>query len=141
MHLKDQPVTIVENPQWKEGMASSIRAGLTAVLAEAPKAGGIVVMLADQPQLTTEHLARLVAAQRTSGRDIVASDYGDHLGPPAYFGRRHFPALQQLHGDVGARALFANLDPLPVPMPQDVSADLDTPEDYSRLLESPRVKR
>lgn len=140
-HLEDQPVMLVENPQWMEGMASSIRTGLTAVLAAAPETGGIVMMLADQPQLTADHLAALVAAQRTSGRDVVASDYGDHLGPPAYFGRTHFPALGELGGDVGARALFGNLDPLSVPLPRIVSADLDTPEDYSRLVDSARVKR
>ena len=140
-HLEDQPVMLVENLQWKEGMASSIRTGLAVVLAEAPEADGIVMMLADQPQLTKEHVAALLDAQRASGRDIVASHYGDHLGPPAYFGRRHFAALGELHGDVGARALLANFDPLPVPMPRGVSADLDTPDDYSRLVESARVKR
>jgi len=140
-HLENQPVMLVENPQWREGMASSIRAGLNALLAAAPETGGIVMMLADQPQLTADHLAALVAAQRTSGRDVVVSDYGDHLGPPAYFGRTHFAALGELHGDVGARALFESLDPLSVPLPRIVSADLDTPEDYSRLVDSARVKR
>lgn len=140
-HIEDQPVTIVENPDWREGMASSIRSGLAAVLAEAPDAGGIVMMLADQPHLKAEHLAALVTAQRTSGRDIVAADYGNHLGPPAYFGRRHFSALRELQGDAGARALFGNIEPLPVPLPRNASADLDTPEDYSRLVESARVNR
>jgi CTP:molybdopterin cytidylyltransferase MocA len=140
-HLEGQPVTVVENLQWNEGMASSIRKGVTAALAEAPEIDGIVVMLADQPQLTTKHLAALLGAQRESGRDIVASDYGDHLGPPAYFGRRHFPALLELRGDAGARALFGIFDPLAVAVPHDVSADLDTPEDYSRLVELARLKR
>lgn len=139
--LKGLPLEIVENPQWEDGMASSLRAGLTAVLTKAPRILGLIVMLADQPRLTAGHLRALVSAQRDSGRPVVASDYGDHLGPPAYFGREHFSALLALHGDHGARALLQELDALPVAISADAGADLDTSSDYARLIESPPVSR
>ena len=140
-HLQDLPIAFVENPLWSEGMASSLRAGLGRILEVKPQVRGVLVMLADQPLLEASHLEAILATQRSSGRDVIASHYGDHLGPPAYFAREHFPALQALRGDVGAKALLKSLNALPVPVSADAGEDLDTPEDYSRLLESARVKR
>lgn len=135
-HIKDLAALIVENPQWNEGVASSLRAGVATIVHNAPQARGLIVMLSDQPWLTAAHLIRIEAAQRASGQTIVASDYGDHRGPPAYFGRQHFPALQALRGDVGARELLRDLDVESVAAPAGSGADLDSPDDYARLLDS-----
>lgn len=140
-HLEDLPLESIENAQWHEGMASSLRLGVAAIVARAPETRGLIVMLADQPRLTTAHLEALLDTQTASGRSIVASDYGDHLGPPAYFGAEHFPALLALRGDIGARALLQAFDALPVVAHGDAAIDLDTPADHARLIELPPVSR
>lgn len=134
--LEDLAVLIVENPQWQEGVASSLRAGVGAITCDAPQARGLIVMLADQPRLPAAHLTRIEAAQRASSRTIVATDYGDHLGPPAYFGRQHFPSLQALRGDVGARELLRAFAVESIAMPAGAGPDLDSPADYARLRDS-----
>jgi CTP:molybdopterin cytidylyltransferase MocA len=120
---------LVVNPRWSEGLASSLRAAIDA-LDGWPRVRGIIVMLADQPRMTAAHLRNVEASQRESGRSIVASHYGGHLGPPAYFDRRHFPALRALRGDVGARALLHGEDVISVTAPPGTGIDLDTPADY-----------
>ncbi len=132
-HLEDLAVFIVVNPGWQEGMASSLRAGIAGVERIAPRAHGLIVMPADQPRLTATHLRNIEAAQRASGRTIVASDYGDHLGPPAYFSRRHFPALQALRGDAGARELLRDDAVERVAAPAGCAFDLDSLADIARL--------
>ncbi len=131
--IEDLDVHAVENAAWQEGMASSLRAGITAVERVAPAARGLIVMPADQPRLTATHLRNIEAAQRASGRTIVASDYGDHLGSPAYFGRRHFPALQALRGDAGARELLQDDAVERIAAPAGCAFDLDRVADLARL--------
>jgi molybdenum cofactor cytidylyltransferase len=135
-HLEDLAVRIVENPRWQEGVASSLRAGVASIMYDTPPARGLIVMLADQPLITAAHLTSIEAAQRASSRTIVASDYGDHLGSPAYFGRQHFPALQTLRGDVGARELLRDFAVESIAAPAGSGADLDSPSDYALLLDS-----
>ena len=132
-HLRDLAVSTVENLNWQEGLASSLRAGLEAIMTDVPQVRGVIVMPADQPWLTAAHLRNIEAAQRASNRTIVASDYGDHLGPPAYFGRKHFPALLTLSGDAGARELLRAFDAESVAAPAGSGIDCDNPADYARL--------
>lgn len=139
--LADVPLQLVENPAWEEGMASSLRAGIAAVLQQSPHAHGAIVMLVDQPHVTATHLASIQQAHHASGCSIVATRYDDHSGPPAYFSREHFPVLQSLRGDVGARVLLRAFDTHSVPAPPGMSIDLDTAADAARLIESPPVSR
>jgi molybdenum cofactor cytidylyltransferase len=89
---------VVENDAWKEGMASSIRAGLSAVPAAIE---GVVLMTCDQPAVTVEHLRAL-----TASGGVAASAYAGRRGVPAYFPAASFPALVELRGDAGARELL-----------------------------------
>ena len=130
--IEDLDAGIVLNPDWAEGMASSLRAGMAAVERDLPDARGVIVMTADQPWLPAAQLRCIDAAQRAGGASIVASDYGDHLGPPAFFGRRHFPALMALRGDTGARELLRAESVLRVAAPAGSGADLDCPRDVLR---------
>jgi molybdenum cofactor cytidylyltransferase len=127
--LRDLPARLIDNPRWREGISSSLRAAVEA-LDGWPGARGVIVTLGDQPGMTAAHLRNGEACQRASGRSIVASNYGDHLGPPAYFDRRHFPALRTLRGDVGARALLHGEDAVSIAAPPGEGIDLDTPADY-----------
>ena len=127
------PVLVAENPTWAEGMASSIRAGLTLLRQFSRSLDGAVVALCDQAAFAPPTIAALVTAQRTTGRSIVAARYAGKNGAPALFLREHFPALGALTGDAGARALLngPSEQVAAVDLPE-LAFDLDTPGDYER---------
>jgi len=130
--LARHPVLIAENPAWAEGMAASIRAGVTTLRQFSRALDAAVIALCDQPRFSSEVIAHLVAAQRATGRSIVAAHYAGRNGAPALFLREHFPTLGSLTGEEGARALL-NGDPArvaTVDLPQ-LALDLDTPADYA----------
>lgn len=133
------PVLIAENPAWAEGMASSLRAGVSVLQQFSRALDGAVVALCDQPEFTAEVISRLVAAQRTTKRSIVASRYSGRNGAPALFLREHFPALAALTGEEGARVLL-NRAPdavATVDLPE-MAVDLDTPADYAAQIDAAR---
>lgn len=122
---------VVENPYWAEGMSTSIRTGIETLNAINPEVEAVLLMLCDQPFVSTQIIDQLVTAYRATGKPIIASEYAEISGVPALFSRALFSELSALSGDVGARqvikqhaqAVFA------VPFPEGV-IDLDTPKDY-----------
>ncbi len=130
------PVQPVVNERWTEGLGSSIRAGLEA-LERCDREGAaeaLVLMLCDQPFVTPAVINDLVVAYRSSGKEIIASEYGGTLGVPALFGREYFPELAALSGPAGAKQVIAahTSEVARVPFPQG-TIDIDTPEDYLGL--------
>lgn len=128
------PVLVAENPAWGEGMAASIRTGVTTLRQFSRALDAAAIALCDQPAFSADTLAQLVATQRATGRSIVAAHYSGRNGAPALFLREHFPALAELTGEEGARALL-NGDPArvaTVDLPQ-LALDLDTPADYAAV--------
>jgi molybdenum cofactor cytidylyltransferase len=129
------PVLVVENPAWSEGMASSIRVGVTTLRQFSRMLDGALVALCDQPAFSAETIVQLIGAQRATGRSIAAARYRGRHGAPALFLREHFTALAELTGEEGAR-LFLNGDPgrvAAVDLPE-LAVDLDTPADYAKAV-------
>jgi len=133
--LKHSPGTIVVNQDWREGLASSIRAGVAQLPASA---SGVMLVLADQAAVTADDLRRLAGTWRKQPQCIAAALYAGTCGAPAIFPRASFRELAQLRGDSGARALLRrNTDRIVrVPMPS-AALDIDTPEDLL-AIEAPR---
>jgi molybdenum cofactor cytidylyltransferase len=132
-----RPVLIAENPAWSEGMAASIRAGVTMLRQFSRQLDAALVALCDQPAFSADTIAQLVAAQRTTGRSIVAARYSGRHGAPALFLREHFETLTHLTGEEGARLLL-NGSPervTAVDLPA-LALDLDTPADYAALTKN-----
>ena len=129
--LGHSPASIVINRDWREGLASSIRAGI----ARLPGAcTAVLLLLADQPLVSPEDLRRLTGAWRRQTQYIAAASYGGTLGAPAIFPRWAFTSLAELRGDVGARALLRRHPDRCVRVPMESAAlDLDTPEDLLRI--------
>ena len=123
------PVTVTVNPNWQTGLASSLKAGVNA-LTESYTLDAVVVMLCDQPQVTSALLDFLVTAYADTGHAIAACEYGGALGVPALFGRTLFGALASLTGDEGARQVIKNYaGPVArVPFPEG-ALDIDTPQE------------
>ena len=125
--LTHSPAAIVINRDWREGLGSSIRAGVSRLPASC---SGVMLLLADQAAITTEDLRRLTGAWRRQTEHIAAAVYGNTVGVPAIFPRSTFADLMQLRGDQGARALIQRNPDRLVRVPMNRAAiDIDTPED------------
>jgi molybdenum cofactor cytidylyltransferase len=132
--LRGLDVQEARNQQWESGISSSVRVGIEAVVTANPRTAAVVLMLCDQPFVTREIIARLVAAHLETGRSIVASHYGESYGVPALFDKTHFAELTTLEGDAGAKQIIRKHLPkvhlLPFP---EGEIDIDTPDDLARL--------
>jgi CTP:molybdopterin cytidylyltransferase MocA len=123
---------IVENPDWEEGMSSSLRAGLATVLPDATVTA-VAVALADQPRIGAESYKRLAAAHR-EGAQLAVATYDGKRGHPVLIGRAHFDEAMKMTGDEGARSLLAAHDVVEVPCDGTGDAsDVDTPADLAAL--------
>ncbi|HET7537373.1 MAG TPA: nucleotidyltransferase family protein [Candidatus Didemnitutus sp.] len=125
---------VVVNENWRDGMASSLRVGIETLTSLAPKIGGAILVLGDQPDLSVAHLFKLIEVHQRAGRSIVATQIGGTLMPPALFAARYFPELISLRGDAGARTLFQAHAAEVAAVPAEALPDLDTPEDYQAYL-------
>ena len=132
--LADLPVDIVVNESWTEGMSSSMRAGLRLLR---PEIQAVLLVLGDQPALTTDLLQSLVARYRATGALIVAPFYRGQRGNPVLFDRSLFSELLAVKGDRGGRLLIARhkeqVERVEVDDPA-VIMDIDSPQDYKRVL-------
>lgn len=125
--LTHTPATVVINRDWREGIGSSIRAGIARLPAAC---SGVLLALADQVAVTAQDLQRLVSAWRRQPEYVAASLYAGAVGVPAIFPRSRFRELAELRGDIGARALLHRNPDRVVRVPMERAAlDIDTPED------------
>ncbi|RDV14957.1 nucleotidyltransferase family protein [Pontibacter diazotrophicus] len=133
----DEAIITVHNPEWQEGMASSIRLGLDKLMAVEPEVSDVILMVCDQPFVDAALLDKLIQTKQESGKGIVACAYGNTLGTPALFDKAYFTELMALSGKGGAKEfLFRyNTDTAAVPFPQG-AVDIDTAADYDFLLSS-----
>lgn len=131
--LNKSNVSIVRNPDYESGLASSLREGLQAL---GPDVDGAAILLADMPAITSAHLRKLVAAfSPDDHRDIVIPTHQDQWGNPMLWARRFFSDMQSLDGDRGARTLAQSNQEFLVEVALDsaVLTDIDRPEDLARV--------
>src|SRR5438132_3322755 len=81
--IADFSVTVLVNDQWKKGMGSSIKCGISYLKSNSFDAG--LVMTCDQPLLQSSHLNNLISTYQQNKNSIVASRYSGSLGIPALF--------------------------------------------------------
>lgn len=131
--LKSRDVQFVHNPDYADGLSTSLRAGARALPADIDAA---VICLGDMPDVTAAHIGRLVAAfDPDEGRTICVPTFAGKRGNPVLWGASFFAELQTLKGDTGAKHLIGeHADAVcEVPMPDDASLrDIDTPEELAR---------
>ena len=121
------PCMVVPHAGRDAGLASSIRAGIAALPADAE---AVVIALGDQPFVATEVVRRLRERWRAGGAAAVVPAYRDGQGHPVLFDRTLFPRLSVLEGDGGARPLLDALGGAMALLPVDARrpVDVDTPE-------------
>jgi molybdenum cofactor cytidylyltransferase len=128
-------VNFVHNPDYREGLSTSVRAGIGAV----PKAAdAIMIYLADQPLIEPGEINRLIRAfaeAKKAGKSIVVPFFGHERGNPVILDASYREMVLDIAGDVGCRRIIKRHPEqvFAVQMPTDhVVRDVDTPEDFLR---------
>jgi molybdenum cofactor cytidylyltransferase len=127
--LAGLPVKFVHNPQFADGLGTSLRTGIAALPAEAD---GAVICLGDMPQVDAALIDRLLGAfDPDKGALVVVPSIEGKRGNPVVWSRRFFPDLMAVEGDVGARHLIGRYPEAVTELPLTGTAaltDVDTPE-------------
>ena len=126
------PVEIILNKNWKAGISSSIKAGLSAF----PENGfdAAVIMLCDQPFVSPELLRRLADGFRREKSLIAACKYQNTIGVPALFSAEMFSELLYLERDEGAKKIIKkHIEKTFFIEAQEAAFDIDTFQDYEKL--------
>ncbi len=125
-------VEVVQNEEFGEGCATSIRTALAALPAETE---GIVLLLGDQPRVRVDTISALLVSAR--GHAVGVCEYDDGLGHPLWFDRQMFDALEAMHGDKAVWKLVDagdDADVFRVRIAGPVPRDVDTWGDYEAIL-------
>jgi molybdenum cofactor cytidylyltransferase len=126
-------IDIVMADDHASGCSSSLRAALPWV---DPRADGIVLMLGDQPGVARTTVTKLIASG--CGAPVAVCRYADGIGHPFWLGRKVFGELAVMHGDKGVWRMVESgrYDVRRIPIEDVVPLDVDTWDDYERLLAS-----
>ena len=127
--LDGAEAVVVDDPA--SGCAASLRVAVERV---DPASAGIVLLLGDQPGVTEVTVRRLIEAG--AGESMAVCRYDDGVGHPFWLARGVFGELTGLHGDKGVWKLIdsGRFDVLEVPVDGPVPLDVDTWDDYERLI-------
>jgi molybdenum cofactor cytidylyltransferase len=129
---------VVVNQAYAQGMASSLREGLSALELQSEAA---LIVLGDQPLVGPRTLQQIIAGYQQSGAEIIIPTHQGKRGNPVLLSRAVFSEVMALEGDTGCRAIFANhLDAILKVEVEDpgILLDIDNQDDYNRLTLSLR---
>jgi molybdenum cofactor cytidylyltransferase len=138
--LADLPLVRVRNPDFAQGLSTSLKAGLDALPEDID---GAVVMLGDMPRVSAALIDRLIAAFAPDQGRLAAVPVRDgRRGNPVLLAKRFFPDLRRVTGDVGGRGLLGEYGEAVVEVEVDGDAafiDVDTPEALAALTSDLQV--
>ena len=127
--LRGLDVKLVHNPDYAEGLSTSVKAGIAAAPDDVD---GVIVCLGDMPQVNAPLIDKLLGAfDPEKGALVAVPTIGGKRGNPVVWSRRFFPELAALQGDTGARHLIASFPEAVTEVPLSGSAalvDVDTPD-------------
>lgn len=138
-------VKLVHNSSWQDGQAGSIRKGMETLLSmegssefvsdSGPRAGSVIFLLVDQPQVNPLLLRSLIEKHSITMAKVVAPLVLGNRANPVLFDRSTFPDLLTLTGDQGGRVLFSKYPPDYIPwLDESMLIDIDIPADMEKLL-------
>lgn len=130
---KTAKAAVLHHRRWSLGIGSSIRAGVESALTLNPSLDGLILMVCDQPHVTSATLRSLIDRGGSVRHLAVASAYSETFGVPALFKKALFPRLISLPDDQGAKSILNSI-------PEQIgfisfaqgSVDIDTPDDWRR---------
>ena len=129
-----EPVRIVVNPDFDQGMSSSIKCGLSHI---SEAADGVMIVLGDQPLIEKETIDLLIKKHRQSERGIILPVYKGIRGHPVIFKMKYKDELLRLTGDIGGRQIIEwhPSDVLEVEVDcESVVISIDAESDYQSLV-------
>jgi molybdenum cofactor cytidylyltransferase len=134
-------VACVDNPDFAQGLSSSLKRGLAALPADVD---GVLVCLGDMPLIAAADIGRILAAFNPGeGREIVVPTSGGKRGNPVLWGKRFFAEMRNLAGDTGAKHLIG-IYPDAVAEVETASdavlTDIDTPQALAALSKSAKIE-
>jgi molybdenum cofactor cytidylyltransferase len=129
--LRDLRCTPVRNPDYAQGMYTSLRAGIAAAPSDAPAA---VVLLGDMPFVTAEMVRALVQRWRDAKAPLAISTYEGVIAPPILYGAPLFAEIRALRSDSSGKQVVKQhrAEALELSWPASALADLDVPADLER---------
>jgi len=139
-------ITLIENMNYLQGMSTSLRMGVQTLLSHGYKkpstsyqVDSALIMLGDQPMVTSEVIDSLIRTYRATGRSIVAPLYNGKRGSPVLFDKKLFPELIEVTGDEGGRTVLErHRQEVELVEMGDAMAnyDVDTWEAYQQVVEA-----
>ena len=119
---------LIMNPDYANGMSTSIQAGLRAIDSDAA-----MIVLADQPFVTSRTLDALVDEYRRTRASVLIPTYNGFRGNPVIVGKSLFPEMMEIRGDTGCRAIFGDHAVTKLAVDdRGVITDIDTMDDYDQ---------
>jgi xanthine dehydrogenase accessory factor len=121
---------VVMNRDHAQGMSTSIQAGLRSL---SPETEAAMIVLADEPFVTTHTYDTLVDEYRAKRASVVVPTYQGFRGNPVVVDRSLFAEMMEIRGDIGCRAIFGEHPQSIVKVPvadRGVVTDIDTMEDF-----------
>ena len=132
--LDGLPLLITYNKDFEEGIASSIRNGLSSLIKKFDGLKGVILVVCDQPYLNSSLLNQLIYKAEETASSIVAATYAKTIGTPVLFTRKFFPMLLKLKGDHGAKKIIkeniSEVCTVDFPLGE---IDIDTLNDYKSI--------
>jgi molybdenum cofactor cytidylyltransferase len=129
----DLDLEIVDNPDFADGLSTSLKAAIAALPQEAQ---GALVCLGDMPGIEASDLARMVEAFRDAGgEDVIGASHAGRRGNPVILPRSLFSSIASISGDTGARHIIESgeVPVVEVEIGAAASLDIDTPADLEQL--------
>ena len=130
------PITVIDNPQWENGMSSSIKMGLAGAYMTEKAIEAVIFLTVDMPYVSSELINKMIEKAKFDEKiEIVACKYENQMGIPVLFKRSLFTNLLELSGDEGAKKVVVkNKDKVAfIDFPQG-KLDLDTAEEYRNFV-------
>ena len=134
--ITDLEVEIIGNPDWESGQSTSVKLGISAI----PRNyGSAIFFLVDQPYVSQTLIRSMIARHAETLAPIIAPIVDGQRGNPVLFDRNTFNDFQKLRGDTGGRELFSRYKVAWIDWHDDgILLDIDTDEDYQRLIQDTR---
>jgi molybdenum cofactor cytidylyltransferase len=129
-----EPNSIIQNPNWKNGLGSSIAAGMDYFSSKELAYDAVLIMLADQPLMDTNYLNKMLGNWKANSSKIITTQYNGRSGVPAIFGNEYFIELQKLNKDFGAKDIIATNESAILALnPEGKEIDIDSWDTYQEL--------
>lgn len=140
--IQENNITILENKNWKQGLGNSMAYGIRAISEVLQDVEGVLIMLADQPLIQTNHFNKLINCFIPDTQQILATEYVDgSLGVPAFFDKLYLNEIIALNSDFGAKQLFQKYSESVISIKNlHAHLDIDTFEQYKKLYQENHLK-